>query len=197
MAIKVKISVRKNTLTNENLAMANIVDLQQMDFAALCDYLAQDSTVGAADVAAVMTQLEKKLPLLLSLGTKVQLSAEGMTARPTVSGSLTQTALRAKLQAKKDAGDTSVNVDRSLKASDLTVADLTAGVSLDFSKKFLTAFAQNATFKRTTSADTTATDGDDTQVDVKPNTSGSSSSSSSSTPAGGGSTGQDTDGEGE
>lgn len=194
MAISVKIQVRKNTLSNENIALAQVINLQQMDFAALCDYLAQDSTVGAADVAAVMTQLEKKLPLLLSLGTKVQLSAEGMTARPTVSGSLTQSALRAKLQAKKDAGDTSVNVDRPLKTSDLTVSDLTAGVSLDFSKKFLTAFAQNATFKRTTS--TEAATEDDTQVDIKPNTS-DSSSSSSSTPTGGGSTGEDTDGEGE
>lgn len=62
MAIKVKVMVRDNHITKEKVASAMIVDLQSMDFAEFCDYLAQDSTVGPADVAAVMTQLEKKLP---------------------------------------------------------------------------------------------------------------------------------------
>ena len=117
MAIQVKVMVRKNSMTGENLASASIVNLQQMEFAEFCDYLAQDSTVGAADVAAVMTQLEKKLPLLIGMGTKVQISQEGMTVKPTVSGSLTQSALKAKLEAKKAAGE-DVDVSRELKASD-------------------------------------------------------------------------------
>ena len=167
MSVQVKISVRKNALTGESLASANIVNLQQMEFAEFCDYLAQDSTVGAADVAAVMTQLEKKLPLLIGMGTKVQISQEGMTVKPTVSGSLTQSALKAKLEAKKAAGE-DVDVNRELKASDLTVADLTAGVSIDFSKKFKASFAQNATLKRTNTGVVETSDG------------GSSSSSSSS-----------------
>ena len=82
MAIKTRIAVRENHLTKEKVASANIVDLQPMSFTEFCDYMAQDSTVGAADVMAVMTQLEKKLPLLLALGTKVQVSAEGMVVRP-------------------------------------------------------------------------------------------------------------------
>ena len=172
MSVQVKISVRKNALTGESLASANIVNLQQMEFAEFCDYLAQDSTVGAADVAAVMTQLEKKLPLLIGMGTKVQISQEGMTVKPTVSGSLTQSALKAKLEAKKAAGE-DVDVSRELKASDLTVADLTAGVSIDFSKKFKASFAQNATLKRTNTGVVEASDGG--------SSSGSSSSSSSST----------------
>ena len=147
MAIKTRIAVRENHLTKEKVASANIVDLQPMSFTEFCDYMAQDSTVGAADVMAVMTQLEKKLPLLLALGTKVQVSAEGMIVRPTVSGSLTQSQLKAKLEARKAAGE-DVDVNREITAADLTVKDLTAGVTIDFSEKFNAAFAQNGTFKR-------------------------------------------------
>ena len=147
MAIKTRIAVRENHLTKEKVASANIVDLQPMSFTEFCDYMAQDSTVGVADVMAVMTQLEKKLPLLLALGTKVQVSAEGMIVRPTVSGSLTQNQLKAKLEARKAAGE-DVDVNREITAADLTVKDLTAGVAIDFSKKFNAAFAQNGTFKR-------------------------------------------------
>ncbi len=173
MSIKIKVIVRDNALTKEKIASASIVDLQSMEFADFCDYLAQDSTVGAADVAAVMTQLEKKLPLLLGMGTKVQISQEGMTVKPTVSGSLTQAALKAKLQEKKANGE-DVDVTRAVAASDLTVNDLTAGVSIDFSKKFKAAFAQNATMKRVSTG--TAED----------TTSGSSSSSQSKPSTGGG-----------
>ena len=147
MAIKAKVIVRSNSITKEKVASANIVDLQPMSFTEFCDYMAQDSTVGVADVMAVMTQLEKKLPLLLALGTKVQVSAEGMIVRPTVSGSLTQSQLKAKLEARKAAGE-DVDVNREITAADLTVKDLTAGVAIDFSKKFNAAFAQNGTFKR-------------------------------------------------
>lgn len=147
MAIKTRIAVRENHLTKEKVASANIVELQPMSFTEFCDYMAQDSTVGAADVMAVMTQLEKKLPLLLAMGIKVQVSADGMIVRPTVSGSLTQSQLKAKLEARKAAGD-DVDVNREITAADLTVKDLTAGVAIDFSKKFNAAFAQNGTFKR-------------------------------------------------
>ena len=147
MAIKAKVIVRSNSITKEKVASANIVELQPMSFTEFCDYMAQDSTVGAADVMAVMTQLEKKLPLLLALGTKVQVSAEGMIVRPTVSGSLTQSQRKAKLEARKAAGE-DVDVNREITAADLTVKDLTAGVAIDFSKKFNAAFAQNGTFKR-------------------------------------------------
>lgn len=188
MSIKVKVSVRKNHLTGENIASAQIVNLQQMDFAEFCDYLAQDSTVGAADVAAVMTQLEKKLPLILGLGQKVQISQEGMTVRPTVSGSLTQTALKAKLTAKKEAGE-DVDTERELKTSDLTVSDLTAGVAIDFSRKFNAAFAQKATFKRDQSA--TVTTDDTTTPSQGSQSSTDTGGSSSSQTTGGGSSSTD------
>lgn len=147
MAIKTRIAVRVNNFTQEKVASAQIVDLQPMSFTEFCEYMAQDSTVGVADVMAVMSQLEKKLPLLLALGTKVQVSAEGMTVRPTVSGSLTQSQLKAKLEAKKAAGE-DVDVNREITAADLTVKDLKAGVAIDFSKKFNASFAYNGTFKR-------------------------------------------------
>lgn len=188
MSIKVKVSVRKNHLTNENIASAQIVNLQQMDFPEFCDYLAQDSTVGAADVAAVMTQLEKKLPLILGLGQKVQISQEGMTVRPTVSGSLTQTQLTQRLTAKKEAGDTTVDTARQLKASDLTVSDLTAGVAIDFSRKFNAAFAQKAVFKRDQNAAVAA---DDTTTDATDTTKPSGGSGSSSSEGGSSSDGGD------
>ena len=155
MAIKTRIAIRVNNFTKEKVASAQIVDLQQMSFPEFCDYMAQDSTVGVADVMAVMTQLEKKLPLLLALGTKVQVSAEGMIVRPTVSGSLTQSQLKAKLEARKAEGE-DVDVNREITAADLTTKDLTAGVAIDFSKKFNAAFAQHGSFKRV--GDAAATD---------------------------------------
>lgn len=159
MAIKAKIIVRDNHLTGGKVASAAIVDLQEMDFDAFCEYLAQDSTVGAADVAAVMKQMEKKLPLILGMGTKVQISAEGMVVKPTVSGSLTQAELKAKLEARKAKGE-DVDVDRKLEASDLTVGDLTAGISIAFSRKFNTAFGQSAVFKRVSDGKEEDTSGD-------------------------------------
>ena len=151
MAIKAKIVVRENTITGDLVASANIVDLQEMSFDEFCEYLSQDSTVGSADVAAVMRQLEKKLPLILGMGTKVQISAEGMCVKPTVSGSLTQGQLKERLMARKEslvaAKDTAaadkVDVERKLMASDLK-----AGISVQFSKKFNRSFSENVTFKR-------------------------------------------------
>lgn len=163
MAIKVKVLVRDNYITKEKVASAQIVDLQEMDFDAFCEYLAQDSTVGAADVAAVMKQLEKKLPLILGIGTKVQISAEGMVVKPTVSGSLTQAQLKAKLEDRKANGE-EVDVNRKLEAADLTVGDLTAGISIQFSKKFNTAFGQSATFKRVSEGKEEDTAGDTPQA---------------------------------
>ena len=167
MSIKVKISTRNNTITKEKLALAQIVDLRTVKFPEFCEYLAQDSTVGVADVAAVMAQLEKKLPLLLGMGSKVQISQDGMMVKPTVSGSLTQSQLTAKLQARQAAGET-VDTTRTITAADLTVGDLTAGVAIDFGKKFRSAFADKAEFDRvqTGTAEDTTNDTSDSGSDV-------------------------------
>lgn len=78
-----------------------------------------------------------------------------MTVRPTVSGSLTQSQLKAKLEDRKAEGE-DVDVNREITAADLTTKDLTAGVAIDFSKKFNAAFAQHGSFKRV--GDAAATD---------------------------------------
>ena len=183
MSIKTKILVRTNHLTKEKVVSANIVDLRTVSYTELCEYLAQDSTVGVADVAAVMVQLEKKLPMLLGMGNKVQISQGGMVVKPTVSGSLTQSQLKAKLQAKRDAGDTTVDVTRAIAASDLTINDLKAGVSIDFGKKFRSAFADKAEFERVstgTAEDTTDDTADSGSTDTSDGSSTSGGSSSDS-----------------
>ena len=154
--IQVSIKIQQNNITKAKVASAQVVNLQEMSFDAFCDYLAQDSTVGAADVAAVMTQLSKKLPLLVALGTKVKVSPDGMTVKPTIKGSLTQAQLHDKLVARKAeltaAGDTEaaakIDVNRELVAADLKTSDLTAGLDIDFGTKFVTAFGKNAELKR-------------------------------------------------
>lgn len=45
-----------------------------------------------------------------------------------------------------------VDVNREFTAADLTTKDLTAGVAIDFSKKFNAAFAQHGSFKRVCAA---------------------------------------------
>lgn len=148
MAIKIKTVVRENIITKNKVASATIVDLQTMEFDEYCDYLAQDSTVGAADVAAVMTQTIKKLPLLLAMGVKVKISADGMIVRPTVRGSLTQEKLRARLEQRKAEGDTSIDTDREILASDLAIDDLVVGVAVEFSKRLKSIFSNSVTLKR-------------------------------------------------
>ena len=176
MAIQTQIMVQTNTITKQKVASARIVNLQEMSFDAFCDYLAQDSTVGAADVAAVMTQLSKKLPLLVALGTKVKVSPDGMTVKPTIKGSLTQAQLHDKLVARKAeltaAGDTEaaakIDVNRELVAADLKTSDLTAGLDIDFGTKFVTAFGKNAELKRVSKSssveETTGDSGGDDDV---------------------------------
>ena len=57
-----------------------------------------------------------------------------------------------------------MDVNRKLEAADLTVGDLTAGISIQFSKKFNTAFGQSATFKRVSDGKEEDTTGDTPQT---------------------------------
>lgn len=141
MALNVMFQVNENKLIKEKIVIPRLVSLQKMSFADFCDYLAQDSTVGAADVAAVMKQLTTKLPTILALNTQVEADDKGTIIRPTVSGSLTQTALNEKLKAASKA-------PRAIEASDLTTTDLKAGIAIDLSPKVVNAFLGMAKFKR-------------------------------------------------
>ena len=149
MALTVQMYKVHNHLTNEDIVIPRLVHQQTMDFNQLCEYLADGSTVTAADVSAVMKQIESRLPLVLGLNAKVICSPEGLTFRPKVSGSITQKQLKEKLQAKL-AEDPSldIDVDRALKVSDLTTGDLTASIDISLPKKWTERFHTKAEFKR-------------------------------------------------
>ena len=151
MALNVQFQKLHNYLTNEDIIVPRLVNQQQLDFNALCEYLADGSTVTAADVSAVMKQIEMRLPLVLGLNAKVVCSPEGLTFRPKVSGSLTQGQLKAKLEAKLAADPTlDIDVNREIQTSDLTVGDLTASIAIEMPKKWDERFQSKAQFKRIT-----------------------------------------------
>ena len=159
-------------MIDEDIVTARIVNMQSMEFDEWCEHLADGSTVTAADVSAVMKQIEKRLPTILGFNTKVVCSPEGLTFRPKVSGSITQSELKAKLTAKKAAeADPAkaalIDVNRTLTTSDLTISDCTVSIVVDLPKEWSIAFMQKAKLKRVTKAladvaETTEDSGDDT-----------------------------------
>ncbi len=160
MALTVQMTLSENKLIGEKIVTPRLVNQQTLDYDAFCDYLAQGSTVTAADVSAVMKQLEKTLPVILALNAKVVASPEGLVFRPSVKGSITQSQLKAKLEQRKAdyiangdmASADKIDVNRELSASDLATSDLTAGIVIDLPKKWDSRFLQTVTFKRVTKA---------------------------------------------
>ena len=149
MALNVQFYKLFNHLIDEYVVIPRLVNQQALDFNALCEYLADGSTVTAADVAAVMKQIEMRLPLILGLNAKVVCSPEGLTFRPKVSGSITQSQLKEKLQAKLAADPTlDIDINRELMVSDLSVSDLTASIAIELPKKWTERFQSKAEFKR-------------------------------------------------
>ncbi len=146
-------------MINEDIVTPRIVNMQSMDFDEWCEHLADGSTVTAADVAAVMKQIAKRLPTILGFNTKVVCSADGLTFRPKVSGSITQSELKAKLTAKK-AAETDpekaalIDENRALATSDLSVSDCTVSIVVDLPKEWSTTFMQKAKLKRVNKATT-------------------------------------------
>lgn len=151
--ITIQFFKQRNLLINEELVQARIVNMQSLEFNEWCRHLADGSTVTAADVAAVMKQLETKLPLILALNTKVVCSPEGLTFRPKVSGSLTQSELKKRLEARK-AAETDpekaalIDVNRAITTSDLTVNDCAVSIVVDLPKEWNANFMQRARLKR-------------------------------------------------
>ena len=152
MALKVKIQIQDNKLTGQQVASPRLVDLQTIEFDDFCE-LCTGSTVEKADVVAVMTKVMETLPKLVALGNKVVISPDGITVRPTISGSLVEADLRAALAEKKKE-DPTVDVNRPMETSDLRTDMLTPGLAIDFSKKFKGLFSQNATLKRVSTGKT-------------------------------------------
>lgn len=180
MALNVQFYKLHNHLTDEDIIIPRLVNQQSLDFNALCEYLADGSTVTAADVAAVMKQIENRLPLVLGLNAKVVCSPEGLTFRPKVSGSITQSQLKAKLQAKLEADPTAdIDVNRALATGDLSVSDLTAEIAIELPKVWNERFQSKATFKRVNKATGEVVDSAD-ESSGSDGGSGSNSSNSSS-----------------
>ena len=156
MALNVQMILSANRLIGEKIVTPRLVNQQTLDYDTFCDYLAQGSTVTAADVSAVMKQLEKNIPLILGLNARIIASPEGLVFRPTVKGSITQSQLKAKLEARKqaylDAGDevaaAKIDTERALTVGDLATSDLKACIVIDLPKKWDTRFQQAVEFKR-------------------------------------------------
>ena len=143
----------KNNLLNEDIVTPRIVNMQVMEFDEWCENLADGSTVTPADVAAVMKRIEKRLPSFLALNAKVICSPDGLTFRPKVSGSISQSDLKKKLQARKAAESdpekaAKIDVNRTLKTSDLSVKDCTLSIVIDLPKSWSTDFNTKAKLKR-------------------------------------------------
>ena len=147
-------------MTNEDIVIPRLVNQQSLDFNALCEYLADGSTVTAADVAAVMKQIEMRLPLVLGLNAKVVCSPEGLTFRPKVSGSITQS------QLKDPTAD--IDVNRELTVSDLSVSDLTASIDISLPKKWQERFKSKAGFKRVNKATAEGSEDEDENENTNP-----------------------------
>ena len=200
MALNVQMTKYLNQMINEEIVVARLVNQQVLDFNALCEYLADGSTVTAADVAAVMKQIEMRLPLILGLNAKVVCSPEGLTFRPKVSGSITQSQLKAKLQAKLAADPTlDIDVNRELTVSDLSISDLTASIAIELPKKWNERFQTKAEFKRVSKVSAEAADASDVEEEETGNsgsngsgTNHSGSDSSSGDDGGSGDDGLDT-----
>ena len=194
MALQVQFIKYLNQLINEEIVVPRLVNQQSLDFNALCEYLADGSTVTAADVAAVMKQIESRLPLVLGLNAKVMCSPEGLTFRPKVSGSITQSQLKAKLQAKLAADPTAdIDVNRALTISDLSVSDLTAEIAIELPKAWNERFQSKATFKRVKSNHSDLTDD---SSDDDNSQGGSDGSDTNGSNTGGGNTGGNDGGNG-
>lgn len=142
-----------NKLTGQHMIVPRVVNQQTLDYDAFCEYLADGSTVTAADVQAVMKLIETRLPLILSLNSKVVCSPEGLTFRPKVSGSLTQAQLKTRLETKL-ANDPTLDIDvnREIETSDLTIKDLEVSIAIEMPSKWDDRFASKAELKRVTKA---------------------------------------------
>ena len=97
-----------------------------------------------------MKHIETRLPLILSLNSKVVCSPEGLTFRPKVSGSLTQAQLKARLEAKlADDPTLDIDVNREIETSDLTIKDLQVSIAIEMPGKRHDRFASKAELTET------------------------------------------------
>lgn len=142
-----------NVMIDEDIVVPRLVNTQTIEFSDWCARMANGSTVTAADVAAVMQQIESKMLENLTLNAKIICSPGGLVFRPKVSGSITQSQLKAKLQARK-AAETDpekaalIDENRAITTSDLAISDCTVSIEVDLPKGWNTDFQKQASLKR-------------------------------------------------
>lgn len=151
--LQVQFQKQLNKLLNEKIVVPRLVHTQNVDFADWCTRLSNGSTVTAADVAAVMQQLETKVIDILTLNAKCVCSPSGMILRPKVSGSLSQSQLKARLEARKAAETdpqkaAKINVNREIETSDLSIKDCTLSIEVTLPKGLNAIFEQRAGMER-------------------------------------------------
>lgn len=190
-------------MLNEQIVVPRLINTQTVEFNDWCARLANGSTVTAADVAAVMQQMEDKLIEILVLNAKVVCSPSGLIFRPKVSGSISQSQVKARLEARKLANPTAdIDVNREITTSDLTTKACTVSIEVALPKGLNAIFEQKAELKRVVkgiimSEDTDSTD--DTTTEGGSNSGGNSTPSgggSNNNPSGGGNTGGNNGGSG-
>ena len=148
-----------NAMINEDIVVPRLVNTQTIEFSDWCARMANGSTVTAADVAAVMQQIENKMLENLTLNAKIICSPGGLVFRPKVSGSITQSQLKKKLEARLAADPTlNINVNRALTTSDLAISDCTVSIQVDLPSSWNSDFQKQAKLKRYTKGITESTD---------------------------------------
>ena len=170
--------MQHNAMINENIVVPRLVNTQSIEFLDWCARMANGSTVTAADVAAVMQQIENKMLEVLTLNAKICCSPGGLVFRPKVSSSITQSQLKAKLEARKAAETdpekaAAINVNRPLTTSDLSINDCTVSIEVDLPKNWSTEFKNQAKLKRVSKA----TASDENTNSGETNTNGTNSGS--------------------
>ena len=149
MALNVLFKKEHNALIGEDFVNPQLVNLATMDFERFCEYMAEGSFASPADIGMVMALIETRLLDLMSLNTRVVCTPGGLTFLPKVSGSISQSQLKSKLEAKQAAHpDSRIDVNRPLTTSDLTTGDLWADIVIEVPKKWHNRFMQRVKFRR-------------------------------------------------
>lgn len=166
--MKVTITKQKNHLTNGDVCRPQLVDVETMDIVSLSEELAlEGSSHSESDIIGVLTLLKNRLPVIIAKGYKVDLGFGVL--RPTVSGSMTESAFRASLkkgylaQGMTEEEAEKKAQEKAFTESALTTAMLKAGIGFTPAERVTNDYQvkAHASWKRVTKK--VAADGDNGQ----------------------------------
>ena len=189
--LTVQMQKQHNVMIDEDIVVPRLVNTQTIEFSDWCARMANGSTVTAADVAAVMQQIENKMLENLTLNAKIVCSPGGLVFRPKVSGSIKQSELKARLEARKAAETdprkaAEIDVNRAITTSDLAISDCSVSIEVDLPKGWNTDFQKQATLKRVKNGSSDSQDNADDSNDDGSTSGDTSGGSETPAPAGGG-----------